>query len=214
MSRRDDDRLDSVIDRVAHDLTTGELPAGLAEHVRARIATRRRSGRPERESKGAGRDDAPGFLAWRPVTAMAALVIVTGLAVALWPARRVDVPVVADQGSSAGNGGSASASIGTTADLPEETPDGQTQAARVRRGGLAAPTRLAGDGPIAEPPVATLPAGTLPAATPLPAIEPLAVPAIEDPVLVAEMTGLAMPIVIVPLQIRPLDVVTAADAGL
>jgi hypothetical protein len=175
MSTRDDDALDTLIDRVAHDLTAGDPPASLAGHVHARIA---------------GRDRPRWFVAWQPVAATVVLAI--GLAAVFRPDPAVDVPAArqeppptAGEAPAAVTGGSAS-SLEVAHGVPSDVERRSGPAGRIRRADVVA-------------------IATTTDASPLPAIEPLAVSSIEDPVLVAEMSGLAMPIEIEPLQIVPLE---------
>jgi hypothetical protein len=191
MSTRDDDALDALIDRVAQDLTAGDPPASLAEHVHARVA---------------GRHRPRWVVAWQPVTAVATLVLTVVLAtVALWPERPerpADPAVVAWDGQAGADGGPARV-IGGSA--PRDPPSiGQFQVGRVPPSGSAGPVRRTDQ----------IAAVTNADVTPLSGIEPLAVSAIDDPVLIAEMSGLPMPIDIEPLQIAPIDGLTASEAGL
>ena len=206
MSMRDDDRLDALIDRVAHDLTAVTPPRGLAEHVRARIAVG---------------DRAAWFVAWPLVAAVSALVVAIVLTTALWPGREADAPVVADRWAADTDGGSTSTSAEATADKPRDPPyvdTVQTGPAPTRSepGLVTRPSTLAQGVPSdvegrSEPAARSRAADGVTlagaeGAAPLPGIELLTVQAIEDPVLVAEMSGLAMPIEIEPLQVAPLAV--------
>ena len=94
MSTRDDDALDALIDRVAHDLTAGNPPAALAAAVRSRI--------------GDGDRGWP-FVGWRPMTAVGSLVLAIGLATALWLGRPADAPSVANNRPVAATDGPAEA---------------------------------------------------------------------------------------------------------
>ena len=183
MSLRDDDDRDALIDRVAHDLTAGDPPASLAENVRARIGNS---------------DRGRWFVGWRPVTAVAALAVAIATAAALWPERPVNTPVVATHRPVAANDGPAVADEGPATaghDVPDETPPQTPETHAVAGFHL----RQGSGGQVSRPVTTSVHAPLLPA------IESLDVPAIDDPVLVAEMSGLAMPIEIEPLQIAPLE---------
>jgi hypothetical protein len=183
MSRHDDDGLDALIDRVARDMTAGEPPADLAAHVRARIG---------------GRDAARWFVAWQPAAAAAVVVMAIAIAAVLRPERPADPP--ADQPAvvktepAAVIGGSAAANPPSVSQVQAEPGPTRSEARQVPR-----------RGPIAPPAQAVQVAMATTIASPLPSIEPLGVAAIDDPVLIAEMSGLAMPIEIEPLQVAPLE---------
>jgi hypothetical protein len=127
----------------------------------------------------AGGERGPGLAAWRPATAAAVLVLTVVVATARWPQQPPEQPGV-QRAMRPADAGPAKAGH----DVPEET---------------LPPDSYAGAG-FSRPEVTA----TADAA-PLPAIDPLAIPLIEDPVLVAEMSDLAMPIEIEPLQIAPLE---------
>ena len=137
------------------------------------------------QARVSARDTGRRLAWWQPAAAIAALMLVVLIATALWPPRQAERPVVRREAPAAPGGGAADVSAGSAPRDPQHSTPSLT--ARVRRSG---PAELAGRG---EP------------VDGLPPIEPLDVTPIDAPSLIAEMSGLDMPIEIEPLQIAPLE---------
>ena len=137
------------------------------------------------QARVSARDTGGPLTWWQPVAAIAALLLAVLIATALWPSRQAQGPVVRRETPAAPGGGPADVSAGSAPQDPQHSTP--SLAGRVRRSG---PAGRAGQRESVEG---------------LPPIAPLDVTPIDAPSLIADMSGLDMPIEIEPLQIAPLE---------